>query len=194
MKIEKDSRQVPSSIIYTADKKYNDLIWCYLQSMSYKEGDYRYVDAYNITYVEMGDYLGLSRQTTKKYFLGLIDLNLIEYEKGRDRYKITSLSPDLAALIPENTMRKLCNTLKQNTISVYAYLLKSWYHNGKQSYKMALVNIKHQLGCNSGSGSNNYMVLDIMEILQKLGLIEYELRWEARNKCVYWITNVKNVI
>lgn len=194
MKIEKDSRQVPSSSCYTADKKYNDLLWGYLQAASYREKEQRYIDKLEVNFKKMADYFGVTRQTIAKQFRGLEELELITYEEEMERQRFSLLEPELASLLPTDTLRKLNNTLQQNCISIYVYLLKGWFQHNENNFCVTLPQIKRHIGIDYKTGSNNFIITDIFEVLKKLGLIDYELRWEGKNKCIYWITDLKNTI
>ena len=89
MKIEPNSRQVPSIEKYTADKMYCDLLYGTLQEMSYSEticGEtVRYVNKNSFTYQSLGDKIGLKRITASKKFNYLIEIGLIEEIKEEKR-------------------------------------------------------------------------------------------------------------
>ena len=115
MKIEPNSRQIPSIERYTADKKYCDLLYGVLQEMSYNEkiGDSnnRYVDKNSFTFETLGDRVGLKRATTSTKFKNLIELGLIEEISKEKRYKLNFLDKSVSSLVPYETLRKLNNSL-----------------------------------------------------------------------------------
>ena len=80
MKIQSNSRQVPSVEKYTADKKYCDLLYGILQELSYSEKindvTIRYVDKSAFTYVSLGERLGIDRRTVSPKFKNLIKQNI----------------------------------------------------------------------------------------------------------------------
>ena len=51
-------------------------------------------------------------------------------ERDKDTYWLIKLEPDLAALVPNKTVKILCDTLNERTISTYVYLLNCYYANG----------------------------------------------------------------
>ena len=60
--IKKGSRQVPKTFNICSDKRYNDILYSYLQCMSEKrEDDSRYILKKDIKYTRLGEALGLSR-------------------------------------------------------------------------------------------------------------------------------------
>jgi predicted transcriptional regulator len=96
--IKKGSRQVPKTFNICSDKKYNDILYSYLQCMSEKrDDDSRYILKKNIKYTKLGEALGLSRQTISTRFKNLIQLGLIE-EKN-DTYELVRLDNNVAWLI-----------------------------------------------------------------------------------------------
>ena len=60
----------------------------------------------------------LDRDDKGQTGLGLVILN-----EEKSRYELPVLPPDVAMLIENGTLRKMVNTLNENSISVYIYLL-----------------------------------------------------------------------
>ena len=150
MKIEANSRQIPNIEKYTADKKYCDLLYGVLQEMSYSEkiGDVttRYVDKKSISFTELGARLGLDRRTVSPKFKNLIGLGLIEEIPAEKRYKLNYLDKSISSLIPYETLRKLNNSLSQNSISLFVYLLKRYIANGEREYPVTMAQMKSFIG------------------------------------------------
>jgi GTP-sensing pleiotropic transcriptional regulator CodY len=115
LKIEKDSRQVPKIEKYTADKKYNDLLYSFLQAMSYSEtinGETnRYVNKEDVVFSRLADQVGLTRQVVSTKFKNLVKIGLVELIEEEKRYKLSYLDDSVAMLIPVETLRKINNAL-----------------------------------------------------------------------------------
>jgi len=200
LKIQADSRQVPSIEKYTADKKYHDILYGVLQEMSYGEklpGQdvmNRYVNKKDFTYEILGNKVGLKRVSASKYFKNLIDLGLIEEDKEGKRYKLLYLDKSIATLIPFETLRKLNNSLNHNAISIYVYLLKRYIAAGEKEYVYTRNQLKAFCGIAQNTNSNDEVVADIMEVLEILGLIERKYVQGEDNKTITYITRVRNKI
>lgn len=176
MEIEKDSRQIPSDKIYTADKKYNDLLYGYLQHISKYESEtnIRYILKKDVVYTKIASSLNMTRQTISNKFNNLINKGLLMYNKDKKRYEFISIDKKLAALLPDETVRIICNTLKERCLSILAYLLKTYIQHGEKPCQITLDIIKEQVGlCTSNRCLNNEIVKDCLLVLRQLGLIEY---------------------
>ena len=198
MKIEDNSRQVPSIEKYTADKKYSDLLYGVLQEMSYSETiggvTNRYVNKGAFTYETLGDRIGLKRATTSTKFKNLISLGLISEIPSEKRYRLDYLDKSVASLIPYETLRKLNNSLNHNAISLFVYLLKRYIANGEKEYVVTMAQMKNFIGIASNTTCNNEVITDILEVLKLLGLIEYEYRQVEENKTNLFITKMSNKV
>jgi predicted transcriptional regulator len=200
LKIQADSRQVPSIEKYTANKKYHDLLYGVLQEISYGEklpGEEvmsRYVNKKDFTYQTLGDRIGLNRVSTSKYFKHLIELGLIEEDKDSKRYKLLYLDKSIATLIPFETLRKLNNSLNHNAISVYVYLLKRYIAAGEQEYIYTRNQLKAFCGIATNTNSNDEVIIDILQVLELIGLIERKYMQTEDNKTITYITCVRNQI
>ena len=198
MKIEPNSRQIPSIERYTADKKYCDLLYGVLQEMSYNEkiGDSnnRYVDKNSFTFETLGDRIGLKRATTSTKFKNLIALGLIEEISEEKRYKLNFLDKSVSSLVPYETLRKLNNSLNHNAISLFVYLLKRYIANNEQEYIVTMAQMKSFIGIATSTTSNNEVIDDILDVLKRLGLLDYEIRMVEKDKSNMFITKMSNVI
>ena len=65
--------------------------------------------------------------------------------------------------------------------------------NNKMGYTIYLNTIKSCIGLSTTTRSNNYIISDIFEILQKLDLINYELQNIIDNGKIRTIYFIKNV-
>lgn len=180
MQIEKDSRQVPKVRDYMANSKYCDILYCYFQTISVWDntvGHPRTFSKKEKNFSKIGAILGQSRQTISKKFKNLLDLGLIK--ETEDNYELIILEEDLASLIPIETLRVLVNTMNDNTISIYVYLLNRYYatiSGGQQEFLFTKEQLKNIVGLSITTRSNDYIVDDILAILQKLNLLQFESR------------------
>ncbi len=90
MEIQKNSRQIPSNKKYTANKKYSDLVYGYLQEKSVLDESLgvRYLPKKEVKYTQMAEDLGLSRQTASRRFNNLIEQDLVYYDEDNIIYDI----------------------------------------------------------------------------------------------------------
>lgn len=178
MVIEKNSRQIPSNEKYTANKNYSDILYGYLQHMSVLDETLgvRYIEKKDIKYTKIAEDLGVTRQTISKKFNNLIEEGLLSFDGSSKRYYLLVLEAELATLLPNDTVRVLCNTLQERCLSVLAYLLKTYVQHGCQPCEVSLEVIKGYVGLSkTNRGSNNEIIRDIFIVLNRLGLIQYKL-------------------
>lgn len=181
MKMCYDSRQIPSDKRYTSNKKYSDLLYGYLQSISQKDEDsnVRYILKKDCKFSNIAEVLQISRQTVSSKINNLIEMGLLFYNADLKRYELVTIQQDLAALLPQPTVRILCNTLKERSLSILAYLLKTYFQHEQ---KPCLINIdimKAQLGLNvQNRGFNNEIITDTLTLLKSLGFIDYNVTKE----------------
>ena len=198
MKIESNSRQIPSIEKCTADKKYCDLLYGVLQEMSYSETiggvTTRYVDKRAFTFESLGDRIGLKRATTSTKFRNLESLGLISEIPSEKRYQLNYLDKSVSSLIPYETLRKLNNSLNHNAISLFVYLLKRYIANNEREYVVTMAQMKNFIGIASTTTSNNEVITDILEVLNLLGLVEYEYRRVEKDKTNLFITKISNKV
>lgn len=194
LKVQSNSRQIPSIERYTADKKYNDLLYGVLQEMSYLEEKNRYVNKKDINFTVLSGKINLSRQTTSSKFKNLIALGLIEYIDKEQRYKLNYLDKSLCSLVPYDTLRAINNTLSQNAISIFVYLLKRYIANGEKEYIVTMGQMKKFIGIAVSTSSNNIIITDILNVLSLIGLIEYAVVMTDKDKSNIVIKRVNNTI
>ena len=128
MEIQENSRQIPSDIKYTSSKNYSDILYGYLQHMSIMDPctNARYVKRADINYVKIAEDLNITRQTVSKKFKALVEEGLLIENKYNKIYFLRVLEPSLAALLPDDTLRVLINTLQERGLSILTYLLKTF--------------------------------------------------------------------
>lgn len=59
-------------------------------------------------------------------------------EINKDTFQLIELSADIAALVPYNTLKLITDTLNENSISTYVYLLNCYYSNNCQPFQFTL--------------------------------------------------------
>ena len=194
MQVQKNSRQIPSIERYTADKKYNDLLYGILQEISYREENVRYVDKKDINYSTLSSRVGLTRQTVSTKFKNLIKIGLVEYIEAESRYKLNYLDRSLCSLVPYDTLRAINNALSQNAISVFVYLLKRFIANNEKPYIVTMTQMKKFVGIATTTSSNNVIIGDILHILSLIGLLDYRIVNVNRDKTNIIVNCVRNHI
>lgn len=189
---------MPNKQEYLSVQGFNDIVYAWFQvnsEWSGKKGEPRYVLKKNASFTRIGEELDCTRQTASKRTKILISMGLLTEED--DRYLLTILPDDMSMLIEKETLRKMMSALNECTISIYVYLFSRFWANEKKSYEITLKQIKVVVGIGV-SDSTNYRVKDILDILKKLGLIEYDLIKKqdltGGIKSVYVIKQVKNKI
>lgn len=202
MQVFYDSRQIPSDKSLTGNKKYSDLLYGYLQVMSDREEgtDIRYIEKRNLKFTKIAEDLQISRQTVASRLNNLIDMGLLKYDEIKKRYEFITIQKDLAALLPKPTVRILCNTLRERSLSILAYLLKSYFQHGQKPFNINIDILKAQVGLSSANrGTNNEVITDTLILLKKLGFIDYKVVKEMDKvsggfKTVYILLSVDNYI
>ena len=194
---EKNRRQVPKVKEYLAMKEYCDYLYCYLQVISkYDEANNeRFILAKDCKYTSIGNALGMSRQTASKKFNALIDAGLLI--KDGEKYILVNLEKTIAELVPFSTLRILTNTVQEKVISTFIYLLVRYRAEQEKSFIFTLEQIKKYIGVGI-SRSTDYIVTDILFLLKKLELLEYELKNEVQEdgsvRSIYWVKSMQNKI
>lgn len=140
----------------------------------------------------------LSRQTVSTKFKNLKELGLVR-ELDKETYEIITLEKDLAALVPYSTLKLITDTLNENSISAYVYLLCCYYANDCKPFCFTLEQIKNHIGICASTRSNDDVVTNILFVLEKIGLIKYSLTAVKQEsdtfqnvKTIYqldWLTN-----
>lgn len=142
MTIKKNSRQMPKTVDITAQKDYSDILYGYLQvnSIRDEETGERYVPKALARKTMIAEALGVTRQTITTRFNKLVSLGLVENSSRGP--VLVDLAAKQAFLIPQDTLRKLVNTLSNNSITVYVYLLNRFIANSEHSYEFTISALK----------------------------------------------------
>lgn len=187
MVIEKNSRQMPSNSMIK-EKNYCDLLYAWLQCKSERvnmNDKIRRVPKEKIKWVKIEqDFIRpdkegkmckiMERRTIAKYFNFLLEKGYIT-EEDDGYYYLETLPSNEATLIEYETLSKMVNTVKQNVINIYIYLFNRYYANGCQPFIATMKQIKSYLGIATTTTSNNLIVSDSIDILERLGLLRMEM-------------------
>lgn len=85
------------------------------------------------------------------------------------------------------------NALSRYAVSLFVYLMNRYLAAGETEYQTTMAQMKEYIGIATSTTSNNDVINDILFVLTKLGLIEYEVR-SKDNKTHIYIKKVNNVI
>lgn len=206
MEIKKNSRQIPSVSTITREKDYCDLLYAWLQCHSERitmDSEGRRINKSLVKWTAIEkDFVRtlsdgttekvMSRKTIAKYFKYLEDKGLIQLQDD-GYYYLTILDATEANLIEYNTLSKLINVLQKNSLSIYVYLFNRYYANGFQLFIATIKQIKEFIGIATTTTSNNIIVDDTIDILKRLGLLDYRIKTED-NKSYLEFQWVKNAL
>ena len=138
----------------------------------------------------MGAELGMSRQTISKKFRNLIECGLVT--KTKNGYILRDLDKTEAYLLSNELLATLVSTLQVNTINIYIYLLNRYIANSQQEFDITLKQLKAYIGIANNTRGNDYIVIKILEILDRLGLIKQEVQLKDTTRRQYVIKKVTN--
>lgn len=205
MVIKKNSRQMPSTTSIVREKDYCDLLYAWLQCNSERENvntSRRRIEKKKVKWAsierdftrELSDGTiekAMSRKTIAKYFSYLIDSNLVS-DEGDEYYYLTVLDGSEANLIEYNTLLKMMNVFQKNSINIYIYLFNKYYTSSFQPFIATFRQIKEYIGIATTTTSNNAIIDDTIDILKRLGLLDYRLKILEDNKTCLEFLWVKN--
>ena len=124
--MENNKRRMPIGEGVMEDKKFNDIVYAYLQSVSYKienMSEYRFLYKSQLNYTRIARELKMNLKTCKSKIKYLFENGYI-VEAKKDDLTIYEL-PNLGQyyfLIPNETLKYLVDTCNENIIITYAYL------------------------------------------------------------------------
>ena len=196
---------MPTSASVVKEKDYCDLLYAWLQCNSERESvnsSRRRIEKSKIKWVAIErDFTRITsdgteekvmaRKTIAKYFKHLEQQGLV-YEQD-EYYYLKVLDATEANLIEYNTLMKLMNVLQKNSISIYIYLFNRYYAAGCNSFIATIKNIKDYIGIATSTTSNNIVIDDTLDILKRLGLIDYHLI-RMDEKTYFEFTCVRNCL
>ena len=204
MEIKKNSRQIPSTSAIIREKDYCDLLYAWLQCNSERinaTSTGRRINKSLVKWVAIEkDFTRtlsdgttekvMSRKTIAKYFKHLEDKGLIQLQSD-GYYYLTVLDDDEANLIEYNTLSKLIIVFQKNSLSIYIYLFNRYYASGFQPFIATIKQIKDFIGIATTTTSNNIIVDDTIDILKRLGLLDYKIKFEENKSYLefQWVKN-----
>jgi biotin operon repressor len=150
----------------------------------------------DVNYAALGRTLGITRQTISKRFNKLIELGLLEQKENGD-YTLTRLTSNEAFLIPQDTLTVLVSALNENSITIYAHLLERYYASECERFSFSITGLKDLCGLGVKTTSNNYIITNILDVLQKLELISYSMTTtrtkEGQCETHYYLESATNI-
>ena len=205
MDIKKNSRQMPSTTSIVREKDYCDLLYAWLQCNSERENintSRRRIEKKKVKWASIErDFTrqlsdgsiekAMSRKTIAKYFSYLIDEKLV-IDENDDYYYLAVLDPQGGNLIEYNTLLKMMNVLQKNSINIYIYLFNRYYANNFQPFIATFRQVKDYIGIATTTTSNNAVIDDTIDILKRIGLLDYKLKVLEDNKTCLEFLWVKN--
>lgn len=196
MKINKfkTQRQMPKAKEITSNKLYTDILYAHLQvNAIIQEDKEKFISKDFVNFSRLSNELGMSRQTVSKKFHNLLDCGLVE--KSKKGYILRELDRAEAFLVPKDVLNLLISTLQERVISIYIYLLNRYIANQENNYDITLGVLKSYVGLTNNTQGNDYLITAALEILRRLGLIEYELKYKKDwNRKQYTILKASNTL
>lgn len=197
---------MPSTSSVAREKDYCDLLYAWLQCKSERispESQGRRILKSEIKWTkiekdftrELADGTEekvMGRKTIAKYFKHLEDKGFIKLNEEDEYYYLTVLDSHEANLIEYNTLSKLMNVLQKNSLSIYIYLFNRYVANGYQPYIATIKQIKDFIGIATTTTSNNIIIDDTIDILKRLGLLDFKMTYGEDNKTYLQFQWVKN--
>ena len=121
-------KQIPSVREICSNKKYYDVLYAYLQCQTNKTESPKLIEKKQVKFTKLAEVLNLSRQTVSTKFKNLLEMGLVrEYDK--DYYELIVLESESAMLIPYAVLKLITDTLNENSISTYVYLMTRYFAN-----------------------------------------------------------------
>lgn len=205
----KNTRQMPKAQAVISQKDYCDLLYAWLQCNSDRidftsnqsgrkilkskikfvaiEKEFTQIDPETNKPIKL-----FSRKTISKYFSHLISIGLVyEEERDPDYYYLKLLEPKEGNLIEYNTLSKLITVLQKNSLNIYIYLYNRYYANNFQPFIATMKQIKEYIGIATTTTSNNYIILNTIDILSRLGLLKMSIIFDD-NKTYMQFSNIRN--
>ncbi len=121
MEITENKRRIPTGGTVMEDKKFNDILYAYLQSISYRDPNKedRYVWKNDCKREDLAKALKMNLSTLKRKFNHLLSNGYIVEKE--DTFELPKVS-QWNFFIPVETLKFLIDTTNEDIITVYAYL------------------------------------------------------------------------
>lgn len=160
-----------------ADKKICDMTYgkmvveCHFD----KEKNQRYIKKSEVNMTNWANELGISRQTlsTRLKYLAKPEIGLVK-EDGE--YYIMPVATEHFFDVNEKTFRFLVNTCHKDSIRVYLFFIgwDRYCKKQKTKYQFSFDSLARELGWAERNAKTNQKIADIIELLERLGLLELE--------------------
>lgn len=177
-----NTRQMPCSKTVVSSKNYSDLLYAWIQCNSDRVSPHsveRQINKDQVKFArierDMKDSAGeqiMTRKTISKYFKWLVDQGFLVGDG--DVYKLYVFDKAEANLIHYETLSKLLHVFKQHAIDIYQYLLGRYYANQQRPFTAPISDIKKYIGVATTTTSNNAVVTDVLDILKRLQLLDFD--------------------
>lgn len=168
-----DARRVDREMVIE-DKKVNDLIYIKMITESSYDipQNQMYIEKKKVHFPEWARDLGYKdTRTFKNGFEYLVTKGVIEES---DEFYIMPIATKRYFDVEVETLKKLVDTIKGETLRIYLYLI-GWYawceKNGRGKFQFSLSSINEALGY-ADSGRSKERTENRIDILERLGLIE----------------------
>ena len=137
-KTDNNKRRMPTGKGVMDDKKFNDLVYAYLQSISYKidsMSEYRFIYKNQLNYTKISRELKVNLKTLKSKIKYLFEAGFIKEKQSGELtiYELPNLK-EYYFLIPNETLKYMVDTCNENVIIAYAYLGQLKNALGDKSY------------------------------------------------------------
>ena len=197
-----ESRQMPKTINICSSKEYFDILYAWLQENSEWDGEVghpRYIPKKKVKFGKIAEELGRTRQTWSTRFKTLLNSDLKLITEEGDRYVLSILPSEIGALIPYPTLKLMVDTLSDRVISVYIHLLLRYIAEDEQPFIFTYGELKRFIGISDATRSNDDTIFNILFVLKRLGLIDYEMTTSEGSistevRTVYRLTYLTNFI
>lgn len=197
-------RRMPTDAKYLSNKNLNDVVYGYLQSISYigivNDETIRFVYSKNINKSKIADQLRISRPSINKYFKKLTQYGFLREIKVMDNYgrlvNAIQLPETSKQFIPIklDTLTFLLSASNANVIKIYTYLKMRYSYkkrNNNGHYQFTYLEISSVIGY-SYQDKNNKQIQSILKALTLFGLIECEWNNAIGEKSLFKLIKVND--
>ena len=134
---------------------------------------YRTIKIKEVNYSALTKNANISRQTFAKHIKKLIEIGFITVDEEKEEY-ILPIPQEHYFDVESTTIRKLNHFAKNNSIKIYVYLLGwyTYYKKYNKEYNFSLDELCEVIGLAPRQTRNREIIKDILEMLERLGLIK----------------------
>lgn len=175
-------RKIITDVTITSNKGFSDIIWNYLQRIGGVDGRILKTD---YPYNKIGRELEIDRRKVSSAFKFLEDSGLIKSEEGY--WKIEN--PAEYEEVDAGVVDVLEGARMEGVITEYGFLKKLWGVNGEKKFVVRVSALKDRIGITNNTRSNNWKVIELLDVLRYNGLVDGELKVES-NKSNWWVNAV----